>query len=537
MDVHKLNKAGLSKLSKEEKLKIIQALEEKERRERISRKQFKPNPIQEKILKSDAWTKICTASNGVGKTTLGVHLMWQRAIGVDPWKNKNTKVPINIIVVVDNSSKIEDVWINELRKWFDFEHHGIELRKNGKPYVNEIVWRNGSRAQFYTWEMNDVMFESKSNTDLIIADEPLPRPIYIALSRGQRDKNVQFETLIIGTPIGADAAWLRTDFIEPWTKGLRPGVECFTGSIYDNAENLGEGYIERFAALLTEKEKRIRLNGEFSDIDSLAFGHLIKDSVHQIQKEQIQWMPDWPCVVGIDNHNHKPHTAVLVGRNPETDKLYVLKELSLKATAREFASALLAWTLGYKVVEWVCDSLGSGEGTAFEGFKSFIQVLNDCGVRARATTFEDKTHEEAIARIREMLALEDSGPPLFERSPRLKFIESETVRTYKELCNIAFVYDKKKEVNKPRLDSAKLDYFSALTYALSSKYLAKTIGNYGTMSRIVRNINQPKLGGHTAANLAKGLGIQTSKRSSNLHKQPMRRLYTRTGLSRDTDDD
>lgn len=525
------NKLELSKLNKEQKLKIIQALEEKQRRERIARKPFKPNPVQKRILKSPAWIKICTASNGIGKTTLGVHLMWQRAIGVDPWKNKTTKVPLDIIVVVDNSAKIEDVWIAELKKWFDFEHHALELRKNGKPYVNEIVWRNGSRAQFYTWEMDPVMFESKSNTDLIIADEPLPRNIYIALSRGQRDKNVQFETLIIGTPIGADAAWLRTDFIEPWIKGLRPGVECFTGTIYDNAENLGEGYIERFSALLTDKEKRIRLQGEFSDIDSLAFGHLISDRVHLIQKNQIEWRPEWPCVVGIDNHNHKPHTAVMVGRNPDNDKLYVLKELSLKATAREFASELLSWSLGYKVVEWICDSLGSGEGTAFEGFKSFIQVLNDCGVRARATTFEDKMHEEAIARIREMLALEDSGPPLFEKSPRLKFIEETTPRTYKELCNIAFVYDKKKDVNKPKLDSGKLDYFSALTYSLSSKNLAKTMGKHGT----IRGLSSARAKSASSLNMAQGLGITTSKRS--IYKQPMRRLYTRTGLSRDSDDD
>jgi hypothetical protein len=235
----------------------------------------------------------------------------------------------------------------------------------------------------------------------------------------------------------------------------------------------------------------------------------------------------WPVVVGLDPHPSKAHVAVLVGRRPGDDKLFVIKELSRKATARDFAKELLDWSQGYRVIEWICDSLGSADTTGHDGFKSFIQVLNECGIRARATTFDEKSHEDAVNRIREMLALEDSGPPLFDKSPRLKFIDGETPRSYKELKNIAWVYDKKRELNKPKLDSAKLDYYSALTYALSSINLAKTHSSYGIMTKgPIRHTG-------SGTSMAKGLGITTSKTSRNSGQ--MKRWYTHNAFSRDED--
>lgn len=512
-------------LTKEEKLKLIQALEEKERRKH-GRQEFTPHPGQLKVLKSKKLLKIVTSGNGWGKSTFAVNLINARALGVDKWNDKKTKVPLRIVVVLDHPSKIADVYSTEYRKWHNME--GITELKHGKPYVNEWVYKNGSSVKFMTWDQNIVTFES-IQFDLAIYDEPPPRPIFIALSRGQRDKQVQPETVIVGTPVTTESAWLREDFVLPWVEGKRKDIECFTGGTNENAKNLQEGYIERFESLLTEKEKRVRLFGEFSSIEGLAFGHLIHDISHQIPKAQFTWDYSWPVVVGIDPHPSKAHTAVLVGRRPHDDKLFVIKELSQKATARDFAAKLLEWSSGYRVLEWICDSLGSGDSTGHEGFKSFIQVLNDCGIRARATTFDEKSHEDAVNRIREMLALEDSGPPLHEKLPRIRFIEGETPRTYKELKNIAWIYDKKRELNKPKLDSAKLDYFSALTYALSSRNLAKSYGSYD----ILRPATQNKAIG-SSYNYAKGLGVLTSKKTQ--YKKPMRRFYTRNGLSRDSDD-
>jgi len=517
-------------LTKEEKLKLIQALEEKERRKN-TRQEFVPHSGQLAVLKSQKLTKIVTSGNGWGKSTFAVNLIHARALGIDKWNKRSTKVPLRIVVVLDHPDKIEEVYSTEYRKWHPLEDL-VTQHKHGKPYVTEWVYKNGSSVKFMTWQQDLVTFES-IQFDLAVYDEPPPRPIFIALSRGQRDKRVQPETVIVGTPVTSDAAWLREDFVQPWTEGKRNDIECFTGGTVENEHNLQKGYIERFSALLTEKEKRVRLQGEFSSIEGLAFGHLVNDTTHQISKEVVNWDYSWPVVVGLDPHPTKSHVAVMVGRRPYDDKLFVLKEISEKATARNFASTLLGWATGYRVVEWICDSLGSAETTGHEGFRSFIEVLNECGIRVRATTFDEKLHEDAVNRIREMLALEDSGPPIHEMSPRLKFIEGQVPRAYKELKNISWVYDKKRELNKPKLDSARLDYFSALTYALSSKNLAKVGVNHGTLTRNGAK-KHAVLGG---VNMARGLGITTSKGGKMSAKTPMKRWYTRARRHINGDDD
>lgn len=517
----------LKTLTKEEKLKLLEVLEEKERRKH-SRKAFVPHLGQLRVLKSNKPIKLITCGNGWGKSTFGVNLLHARATGVDPWNNRTTKVPSKIVVLLDNPSKIADVWKYEYSKWHDVEI--ITELRHGSPYVKEWQFKNGSSVRFLTQEMDQLVFES-IQFDLLLVDEICSRAQYIGLTRGQRAKGVSFEQVIIGTPISNDHAWVRQDLIQPWTEGKRPDLECFTGGTVDNIDNLGEGYVERFESLLTDKERRVRMFGEFMSVDGLAFGHLINDLGHLIPKIAFTWDYSWPVVVGLDPHPSKAHTAVMVGRRPTDDKLFVIKEISAKKTARDFAQSLYEWASGYKVVEWICDSLGSGDTTGHEGFKSFIQILNECGIKARATTFDEKSHEDAVNRIREMLALEDAGPPIFDKSPRLRFIEDETPRSYKELKNISWIYDKKRELNRPKLDSAKLDYFSALTYALSSKNLAKTIQSYGTL----QNIN--KKTGHnigSGLNYAKGLGITTSKGNTQ-YKKPMKRFYTRTGLNRDED--
>lgn len=520
-------KTKLKRLTKEEKLELLQALEQKEKLEKKRRNKFTPHGGQLRVLKSRAPIKLLTCGNGWGKSTFAVNLLHARATGVDPWNNATTKVPSKIVVLLDNPSKIGEVYRTEYNKWHDADQL-TELR-HGSPYVKEWQFKNGSSVRFLTQDMDQLTFES-IQFDVLIIDEICPRAQYIGLTRGQRAKNVAFEQYIIGTPISNDHAWVRQDLIQPWLEGKRPDLECFTGGTADNAANLGKGYLERFESLLTEKERRVRMFGEFSSVDGLAFGHLINDTLHMLNERALEWQGSWPVVVGIDPHPSKAHVAVMVGRRPGDDKLFVIKELSAKQTAREFATSLLNWVAGYRVVEWICDSLGSAESTGHEGFKSFIDVLKDCGVRARATTFNDKSHEDAVERIRDMLALEESAAPhaIVEKTPRLRFIEFGAPKAYRELKNIAWVYDKKRELNKPKLDSAKLDYYSALTYALSSTYLAKTMGDYGRIS------TGPSAAAGVGRSIAQGLGITTSKKSS-VANQPMRRYYTRNAFSRDDD--
>jgi hypothetical protein len=112
-------------------------------------------------------------------------------------------------------------------------------------------------------------------------------------------------------------------------------------------------------------------------------------------------------------------------------------------------------------------------------------------------------------------------------------VDDDAPRAYRELKNITWIYDKRNEVNKPKLNSNKLDFFSALTYALSSTYLAKTTQYYGTIPKVSATSMQG-----AGRSLAQGLGITTSKVGHINHKRgggKMKRFYTKNRF-KDEDD-
>lgn len=460
-----MDPSNLAKLSREEKIELLKTIEEKERRDKRKRDKFKPNSLQKQVLQSTKPTKIVTAANGVGKSALGVNFAWYRATGFDPTLEAYTKVPVKIYVILDNSSKVEATWMPEFRKWFDLEHEGVTELKHGKTYTSEIKWRNGSSLTFLSHEMDRVMFES-IQCDIVIYDEPPPRWLYIAMTRGQRAKDAQVEKLLIGTPVTQEAAWIREDFVEPWKEGLLEGVECFTASTSVNEHNLRKGYVAEFSKDLKENERRVRLEGEFAVSDGLAFAHLFSSDLHQITSGELgEWGASWPCVLAIDPHPSKAHAAIIIGRRPTDGRYFILREIKAKLTARQFALKIHTMISTLRVVDIVVDSLGSADGTGNEGFKSFITILNECGLRARPTTYADKSHEATVDRIRTLLDLGE------DNKPKIQFLKDMVPETIRELRNVGWLYDKRKELNKDKLDYDKLDYFSCLAYGLASNAL------------------------------------------------------------------
>ena len=128
---------------------------------------------------------------------------------------------------------------------------------------------------------------------------------------------------------------------------------------------------------------------------------------------------------------------------------------------RQFAAHLKKWYSGYQITDVVVDCLGSQEGTGGEGFKSFIQVLNEEGVRARATTYDEKQDDAFIARIQDALVIPDGG------IPKLR-IFSGNFGILTDIKNVTWVKYKGLDEYKPKLDISNKDYLSCLKYALAS---------------------------------------------------------------------
>lgn len=457
----KLTDEQLAKLTKKEKLALLDIIEEKKRRLREKPDNFLPNDGQTDVIKSEALIRAVFAGNGGGKTALGTNEAIWAATGYNQFTKEHTKVPTRGVVVLDRPEKVADVWLPEINKWYQLKPE--QLHKRGKPYFNHITFDNGSEIMFAFHDQDPMAFESLE-VDWVIFDEPPPRHIFISLFRGGRKRDSQPWFLIIGTPIAA--AWLRKEIYEPWAKGERDDIECFRYGTEVNRHNLREGYIEAFTNVLSEREKKIRLHGEFFDLEGLALAHFFDRTTH-VLPDDYYFNPSWPCVIAIDPHPRKAHTALLLGVSPD-DKLFVLKELSSRAVPSQFARDLRDWYQGYRIVDIVCDSLGSSELTGGSGNLSFIQVLKDNGVRVRATTFDEKKDEAWISNIQEVLSLPLEPDNFGKREPRLK-IHRAVKGLISDIESVEWARYRNLEEFKPKLAIESKDFLACLKYALAAQ--------------------------------------------------------------------
>lgn len=465
------SKLDLSKLSKKEKLELLDLLERKEALRKKRRDAYTPHDGQRQVHASKADERFVFAGNGSGKTTLGANEVIWAIQGYNPVLDEYTPVPARVFIVLDKPEKVESVVIPELRKWINIEPD--QLHKRGKPYISYITFANGSTITFLFFDQEPLTAEGLE-LDFVWIDEPCPRPLFVALKRGGRTKGRRARYLLTGTPIAA--AWLRQDIYEKWVAGELPNAECFRFGTEMNAKNLDDGYIERFSAYLSDKEKRIRLQGEFFDLDGLALAHLFSRKTHVVPR--FEWPREWPVVVAIDPHPRKRHYACMLGID-RNGQLYYIKEMAEKSVARDFAKSLHKFMAGYRVTDIVCDSLGSSEMTGGEGFRSLIDILREERVNVRPTRYDEKQDEAWIERIQSALAVPTDADQFGERKPGLLIMEGNP-GIVADIENVQWLKVRGVDELKPKLDISNKDFLSTLKYALAAS-LDPDAGRRGTM--------------------------------------------------------
>jgi hypothetical protein len=468
-----------SNLSRAEKAELVAILEEKARREKNKRPLFKDRAHagQLEVLACEEIERFVFAGNGSGKTALAMEDLRCALTGVNPYTGKTTAVPCRAYIVLDKPEKLETVIIPQLMQWMNLRPE--QLHKKGKPYISLITLDNGSTLRPIFWDQDPMTAEGFEG-DYFAFDEPPPRPLYVSLKRAGRTKGKQARYLFTGTPLAAP--WLRTEVYEPWAKGERKNTMCFRFHTEMNKHNLADGYIEQFSAVLSERERGIRLRGEFFDLEGLALSHLFRRETHVIRRADWSWDSSNPCAVVIDPHPSKAHYAILMGVDRD-NRLYVIDEYAEKAVARTFAHSLIdrGWfdKEKYRVQDIVYDSLGNSDTTSGEGFKPFGQVFNEvlraAGIgSARATRYEEKSDEDFIARIQDSLLVPDAPDSYGQRVPKLRILE--TCRgTISNIENAQWARDKRLDENKPKLDISNLDYLACVKYGLATNlYFRKT---------------------------------------------------------------
>lgn len=459
-----MKKKRLEKMSRAEKLALLDAIEEKNKRALERREAFTPNKGQGPVIEAFSDDKkemvLVLSGNGAGKSALGVNLAIEAALGYIKHTEKLLPVPAKVYVILDQPTKVETAFLPELQKWYPLKPE--QCHKQGKPYVSMITFPNGSELRFLFHEMEPMALESIEG-DVFIFDEPPPRHVFISLRRAGRRKGRKPKYVIIGTPIAA--SWLRTEIYEPWARSERPEIECFRFSTEVNKENLSDGYIESFSRYLTDKEARIRLHGEFFDLEGLALAHLIDEKVHFIP--QLRWPPTWPVVVAVDFHPRKSHVAIMVGVN-DKDELVVLKEMTSRSIPSVFAQELKSFYQGYRVTDLVCDSLGNSELTGGDGNLSFIAVLRNHGVRIRPTRYDEKSDESWVQMIMESIAIPVEADLMGRRLPRLRVVDT-CKGLIHDMRTVEWQKIKNMDELKPKLSIASKDFLACLKYALATQ--------------------------------------------------------------------
>jgi hypothetical protein len=471
-----LKDIDISKLSASQKLFLYDWIQEKKRRQKEKRAVYKPNEGQNQVHKSETQTRVVISGNGSGKTALATNEALWRASGWNPIKKVFTPVPATVIMVLDNPSKVEEVFKPEIEKWATFRPE--QWHKKGKPYFTELHFDNGSVIRF-VFHLQELMSFESIESDFIIFDEPPPRDVFVALKRSGRKKHRQTNVLFVGTPIAQ--AWMRKELVEPAMEGTLQGVEIFKFGTKVNEKNLSKGYIEEFSRFLSEKEKRIRLEGDFFDLDGLALAHLFDRTTHIVRDT---FDKACPVVIAIDPHTSKPNHACMLGVDRD-NYFYYLKELKSKTTARQFARELKEWYKGYRVIDVICDSAGNAEMSGGDGYKSFIQILKEEGVQVRPTSFSDKDDEDFIQRIQDALLIPKEPNALGQHIPKLRIMEGNG-GIVNDIENVNWLKIKNIDEFKPKLDIQNKDFLACLKYALATNLFFKKQSN-----TVYKPIKQP----------------------------------------------
>lgn len=455
-----------SLLSREQKLELIQLLEERDRRELKKRPPFVPHGAQLKVILSKKLERYLFCGNGFGKSTVLVNEVFWAANGYNPFTKEHSPVPAKILLVLDSPEKIDEFLV-EYRKWHELDPDWCS--KNGRANISRISYPNGSTISVISHQVEPLKLEGSQWT-AIFFDEPPPKPVFTGVARGGRIKGHPCRILLAGTPI--TAAWLRTEIYEPWSKGELDYADIFTGSSDDNANNLDPGWFKRFFSKLSDHERDIRRHGHFYDLQGLALAHLWNRNTHTIPRAKLNWDPRNPCVIVMDPHPSKAHYAIVMGADKD-NRLYVVEAYKEKAVARKFAKSLigLGWFQRYRILDIVYDSLGNAETTSGEGFRPFGDVFNEVMKahgfgRARATLYDEKSDEDFIDRIQDALLMPDEPDSFGQFVPRLRVVD-DLPGPIGDMENVQWKRDKNLDENKPSLEISNRDWLACIKYALA----------------------------------------------------------------------
>lgn len=241
---------------------ILQSLIREAERRHLGAKveRYRPHKKQEEFHYNPAKYRLLTWGNQTGKTVAGVAECIAYALGYRPWNDSKTRTcPSKIMCAgIDFVHAISgDVWprFQELIPTGAIE----SLEKIHSGIVSKINFKNGSFIAFMSYEQDASKYEGYT-WDFVMFNEPPPRDVWIATSRGLMARNGR-------------AIFCMTPLSEPWIYdeiyakcgGTDPDYWQSSATMFENPYvplEQKQKYIEQ----MNPEEREARVFGKFKHL-------------------------------------------------------------------------------------------------------------------------------------------------------------------------------------------------------------------------------------------------------------------------------
>lgn len=263
--------------------------------------EYEPFDKQWEVHRCLKKTRIVCCGNRAGKSECGARDISWLAMGTHPYIKM--RIPLKIWIAGDTFKKLNRVILPKL-KLFLKDRQIVSMTKNSDGYVDHMELITGTTIEFKAYSQKDTEWES-DDIDVLWADEPPKRNLWVAARRGLVDRNGI--TLITATPLSEP--WM---FDEVWEPGLNghPEIGSFGWSSYDNP-HVSKKALKEWEATLTPEEAAVRIHGRFPRLVGKVFSHFKKEAPFVIK--DFEWPLTWPYFEGLDPHQSKPHSLLRLG--------------------------------------------------------------------------------------------------------------------------------------------------------------------------------------------------------------------------------
>lgn len=322
--------------------------------------------------------------NRFGKSTMGGAEDCAWAIGERPWykvgdPRRTLGIPKHStkgLIIVADWDKAHEIFTNPVRgigqgKLFKFlpKDSIVRTSRNNGGVISEItiksVWGGESTIMLDTVKSfkSNPMGQESSDWDWIHVDEPCPKDMWVANSRGLIDRNGS--AWFTCTPI--DHPWINDMFIPREQFRLNDGTTVrkdedhimIVGSSYDNPHNTAAA-LKMFENDLTEEQRQCRIQGIPFALSGLVYKEFHpSDSLYR--GTPFGWggpmsPPDnYTIRLAIDPHPQVPHAVLFAATSPE-GQVYFFAEIFRKFPSAEELCESIHDIVGHRHVQIsLCD--------------------------------------------------------------------------------------------------------------------------------------------------------------------------------------